>query len=228
MVSEPPHLFIRADANVQIGTGHIMRCLALAQAWQDRGGKVTFISRCESKKIQERISDEGFDLLSLEKPYPHPSDLVQTLRALSTIQQQPTIKNWLVADGYHFDSMYQKKIKEAGHKLLWIDDYGHTDHYYADIVLNQNVSAEECFYKKRETSTRLLLGTHYVLLRREFIQWQGWEREDPSIARKVLITMGGSDPDNVTLKVIQALKKVFVSGLEAKSSSAPQIPICIF
>jgi spore coat polysaccharide biosynthesis predicted glycosyltransferase SpsG len=51
-----------------------------------------------------------------------------------------------------------------------------------------------------------LLGTKYALLRREFWQWQDWERAINPIARKLLVTFGGSDPDNVTLKVIQALE----------------------
>jgi spore coat polysaccharide biosynthesis predicted glycosyltransferase SpsG len=61
----------------------------------------------------------------------------------------------------------------------------------------------------------LLLGTKYVLLRTEFLKWRGWRREIPEVARKILVTVGGSDPDNVTLKVIRALQQVDVDGLEA-------------
>jgi UDP-2,4-diacetamido-2,4,6-trideoxy-beta-L-altropyranose hydrolase len=118
-----------------------------------------------------------------------------------------------VLDGYHFDPGYQRQIREAGHRLLVIDDAAHLDHYYADMVLNQNINAERLHYPC-EPDTRLLLGTRYALLRSEFLVWRGWQRETPEVARKVLVTLGGGDPDNQTLKVMQALRQVSVGGLE--------------
>jgi len=218
------HLVIRADANSQIGTGHIMRCLALAQTWQDQGGAVTFISHCESNSLRQRLLNEGMNLINIEKPYPTTDDLECTLENLSAISRQQLTKCWLVIDGYHFDAAYQKRIKEAGYKILWIDDYGHADHYYADLVLNQNIYADESFYIHREPYTQLLLGTRYVLLRREFNSWQGWQRKIPDIARNVLVTMGGADQDNVTLKVIQALKQIEIPDLEAIIVVGPSNP----
>jgi UDP-2,4-diacetamido-2,4,6-trideoxy-beta-L-altropyranose hydrolase len=117
-------------------------------------------------------------------------------------------------DGYHFRGEYQRRIKDAGSSLLFVDDYGHAEHYSADFVLNQNVYAYEGFYQNRESYAKLLLGAKYALLRREFWQWQGWVREIPAVARKILVTLGGADPDNVTLKVIQALQEVKIEGLE--------------
>jgi len=203
------NLLIRADANSQIGTGHLMRCLALAQAWQDRGGKVVFITACESGVLRKRLVAEGFQVISIEKPCPALEDWERTSQVLA---QYP--RAWVVLDGYHFDSLYQLRIKETGHPLLVIDDMAHLEHYYADIVLNQNLHARDLKYSC-EPYTRLLLGTKYVLLRREFLKWQGWKREIPEIARKVLVTLGGADPDNVTLKVIEALQQIGVDGLEA-------------
>ncbi|MGH7452631.1 MAG: UDP-2,4-diacetamido-2,4,6-trideoxy-beta-L-altropyranose hydrolase, partial [bacterium] len=123
--------------------------------------------------------------------------------------------SWIVADGYHFGADYQRIIKEAGLCLLFIDDDGQAEHYYADIVLNQNLHARESFYAGKEPYTRLLLGIRYVLLRREFLQRREWKREIAEVARKVLVTLGGGDPDNVTLKVVQALQRVKGDGLEA-------------
>ena len=217
-------LFIRADATTDIGTGHVMRCLALAQAWQDQGGEVTFISHCESDALRQRLIDERMNPINISKPHPDPSDLDQTLKELSAISHQPSANCWIVIDGYHFDAVYQKTIKDAGYKILWIDDYGHAAHYYADLVLNQNISAGETLYENREPYTRLLLGTRYALLRREFKKWQGRVREIPTVARKVLITLGGGDPGNVTLKVLLALKQVDIPGLEAKIIVGPANP----
>ncbi len=206
----------RVDASESIGTGHLMRCIALGQAWQDNGGKVLFISHCENVALKKRLTEEGFDFIPMDKQHPDPLDLEYTLRTLHQLSiQRSWSYSWLVVDGYHFDSAYQKSIKDAGYKLLWIDDYGHAGKICADIVLNQNISADESFYTHCESYSQLLLGTNYALLRREFKQWQGWQRKIPNIARKILVTLGGGDPDNITLKVVKALKKVNISGLEA-------------
>lgn len=201
-------LLIRADVNVQMGTGHLMRCLALAQAWKAQGGEVMFITACDSPSLLQRLADEGFDTLVLERAYPDPDDWKVTSQVLATYPD-----SWVVLDGYHFDSGYQLKVKEAMHRLLVIDDMAHLEHYYADIVLNQNIHAEQLVYIC-EPYTRLLLGTCYALLRREFWPWREWRREIPDVAHKVLVTLGGSDPDNQTLKVIQALQQVEVADLK--------------
>ncbi|MCK4598756.1 UDP-2,4-diacetamido-2,4,6-trideoxy-beta-L-altropyranose hydrolase [Candidatus Bipolaricaulota bacterium] len=201
-------LIIRADANTHIGTGHLMRCLALAQAWKDSGGEVAFITACESDGLLQRLLDEGFQIVTVERSYPDPADLEATSQVLAA---HPNA--WVVLDGYHLDEVYQKQVKEAGHPLLVIDDMAHLEHYYADIVLNQNLHAAQLHYSC-EPYTQLLLGTQYVLLRREFLEWQDWKREIPEVARKVLVTLGGGDPDNVTLKVVRALQQVNVDDLE--------------
>jgi spore coat polysaccharide biosynthesis predicted glycosyltransferase SpsG len=99
----------------------------------------------------------------------------------------------------------------------------HLKHYYADIVLNQNLYAEQLHYIG-EPYTRWLLGTHYVLLRREFLARQNWKREIPEVARHVLVTLGGGDPENATLGVIQALQEIDVPGLEAIVVIGPNNP----
>ena len=220
MYLEGESLLIRADASALIGTGHLMRCLALAQGWKTRGGQATFITACESEGLRHRLSDEGFQVIMLERPYPEPADWETTSQALAARSAA-----WVVLDGYHFDSAYQRWIREAGHRLLVIDDTAHLDHYYADVVLNQNINAERLRYSC-EPYTRLLLGTRYALLRSEFLAWQGWRREIPDVARKVLVTLGGGDPDNQTLKVIRALQQVDVNGVEALVVAGGSNPHC--
>lgn len=203
-------LLIRADANVQIGTGHVMRCLALAQAWQDAGGEVSFVAAMLVPALAARLEAEKVQVVRLNVAPGSADDAAQTIHLAREMGV-----TWVVVDGYHFDGGYQRAVKDAGLKLLCIDDNGDVDHYYADVVLNQNPHANPAMYASRESYTQLLLGTRYVLLRREFLKWRNWKREVPDIARRVLVTMGGSDPDNVTLKAIQALSQVEVDGLEA-------------
>jgi len=202
-------LIVRADANGEIGYGHLSRCLALSQAAKADGYNVMFITACDSPVLNQRLGDEGFGVVSVDRPFPDPADWKATSEVLAV---HPGA--WVMLDGYHFDETYQQRARETGHRLLVIDDMAHLKHYYADIVLNQNLHAEQLNYSC-ESYTRLLLGTRYVLLRREFLKWRGWKREIPEVARKVLVTLGGGNPDNVTLKVIQALQQVDLDGLEA-------------
>jgi len=203
-------LLVRVDSGINMGSGHVMRCLALAQAWQDGGGDAVFVLATESPNAEARLTAEGFEAVHINAKLGSAEDA-----RLTTKLAHKYGASWVVVDGYHFDGDYQKIIKEAGLNLLFIDDYGHAGYYPADIVLNQNIHADEDLYRNRASYTKLLLGTRYVLLRREFLRWQGYRREIPDIARKMLVTMGGSDPQNVTLKVLQALKNIDIDGFEA-------------
>ena len=202
-------LIVRADANVTIGTGHVMRCLALAQAWQDVGGSVVFAMAESTPAVDERLRSESVKIVPL-KGAASDADAAEVAE-LTRLHQA----NWVVVDGYRFDAAYQNSLKESGLKVLFVDDNDHADHYFADLVLNQNVYANEAFYPSRENYTRLLLGPRYAMLRREFRPWRDWKREIAPVGRKVLVTMGGSDPENVTGRVVEALRMTTVEGLEA-------------
>jgi UDP-2,4-diacetamido-2,4,6-trideoxy-beta-L-altropyranose hydrolase len=203
------NLIIRADASTQIGTGHIMRCLALAQVWQDKGGCAIFVLANKSSGLENRLLSEGMQVLYLLVETGSHEDANQTLDFAQKFNAQ-----WILVDGYQFGKEYQKSIKEFGLNLLFLDDYGHAEHYYADLVLNQNISACEDLYQNREAYTQLLLGREYVLLRQEFLQWRNWLRVINSKAHKILVTLGGSDPDNVTFKVMQSLQSLGDRDLE--------------
>jgi UDP-2,4-diacetamido-2,4,6-trideoxy-beta-L-altropyranose hydrolase len=192
-----------------MGTGHLMRCLALAQTWRDKKGRVTLVTACDNGTLLRRFREEGCEVIHLRRACPDPEDWHVTSKVLA---RHPDA--WLVLDGYHFDSAYQRRVKQDGYRLLAIDDMAHLEHYYADVVLNQNAHAQGLQYSC-ENHTRVLAGTKYALLRREFLAWRTRRRENPDVASRVLVTLGGSDPDNLTLKVIQALEHVDVEGLNA-------------
>ena len=224
MKKNTENLFIRADSTNTIGTGHVMRCIALAQAWQEHDGKVTFLSHCESDKIKQRILNEGFEFLPIKMPHPDPSDLKNVLNYLTAIRNpQSAIRNWIVLDGYHFTPDYQKAIRKNDYKLLVIDDMAHLDYYHADILVNQNINAPDLNYSC-DKNTIQLLGCDYVMLRREFLEYKNCKREIPEKAKKILVTLGGADPDNVTLKVIETLKLLNDPDLEVKVVVGPSNP----
>jgi len=196
----PETLLVRADASPQMGTGHVMRCLALAQVWQQARGRVWFALARPAGPIREQLESAGCEVVELMGAVGSAED-ANAVVVLAQKQQAA----WVVADGYQFDDAYQHRLKEAELQLLLVDDYGHAKHYSADYVLNQNLGASATLYAGREATTRLLLGPRYLLLRKEFLKWREWNRPTPKVGRRVLVTLGGSDPDNVTRKVIEGL-----------------------
>jgi UDP-2,4-diacetamido-2,4,6-trideoxy-beta-L-altropyranose hydrolase len=210
----PRTLLIRADANIAMGTGHVMRCLALAQAWQDAGGLAVFAMAETTPALRARLLAESCEVLNISARAGTPADAQQT-----TAFAQEKCAEWIVVDGYQFLGTYQVALHSPRVKVLAIDDYGHAGRYAADLVLNQNVSASESLYPDRGVETRLLLGTRYCLLRREFRAWRNHDlksgRKIPEVGSRILITLGGSDPENVTARMLQSLAAIKVNNLEA-------------
>ncbi|WP_165360614.1 UDP-2,4-diacetamido-2,4,6-trideoxy-beta-L-altropyranose hydrolase [Candidatus Chloroploca sp. Khr17] len=203
------YLIIRADASTQMGTGHVMRCLAIAQAWQDSDGTGMLAAATLPPALHERLRAEAVDVRLIDAEPGSPADAAQTATIARAYRAA-----WVVVDGYQFGSSYQRALKDAGLQVLFIDDYGHADRYDADLIFNQNIYANKSLYTNRASNTKLLLGARYALLRREFWPWRGWRREIAPVVRKVLVTLGGSDPPNVTIKVIQALELLDLPELE--------------
>jgi len=217
----PSTLLIRADASISMGTGHVMRMIALAQAWQDGGGEVVFLCAEITPALEARLKEEGFLLEKIQASPGSREDLEATCAAIARYGADSIP---VALDGYQFDSDFQLGLKKAGCRLLVMDDYGHAAFYHADWVLNQNISAREELYASRAPHTRLLLGTKFALLRREFLKYRGWQRQIPEIARKVLVTLGGADPDNVTGKVIEALSPLDLEVKVVVGGSNPHLP----
>lgn len=186
-----------------------MRCVALAQAWQDNGGHAQFATVAASPGLRKRLGTEGIDILNIMAEPGSSADAAETASHARNFAA-----HWVVLDGYHFGADYQKVLKDAGCQLLVVDDHAHAAHYHADLVVNQNLHAVEDLYVNRDAHTHLLLGSRYALLRREFHRYRNLRREASPVAAKLLVTLGGSDPDNTTLRVIEALHQVRAQDLE--------------
>jgi len=196
----PKSILCRCDASAERGAGHVMRCMALAQAARVAEIRVTFVMQQGTAELEEQLHSEGCDVVHVTAE----NDIHMT----SAIAKEHSAE-WIVVDGYTFNAEYQQSIKKAGYKVLFIDDFGHCDHYSADIVLNQNIYAEESFYKNRESYVNLLLGSKYLLLRQEFLLAKR-DRISHQSSKNVLIIMGGFDTHSVTEKVQHALKNTGV------------------
>jgi Spore coat polysaccharide biosynthesis protein, predicted glycosyltransferase len=197
--AEGPTLWIRADATPAMGTGHVMRCLALAQAWRDQGGAIVFFTATENRRLITRLVQEGCEVVPVPRPHPDAADRELLLQRAAAC---PPV--WLVLDGYHFDASYAEPLRQQGVRLLVIDDTAHQKRYAADVLLNQNFGAQGLTYAG-DPQAVLLLGPTYALLRREILQQRPGERKQMPDYRRLLITLGGSDPRGLTSRVIRAV-----------------------
>jgi UDP-2,4-diacetamido-2,4,6-trideoxy-beta-L-altropyranose hydrolase len=204
-----PSLLIRADASEAIGMGHLMRCLALAQAWRRAGGKAHFACAELPDGLRERLHQERCEAVNIHADVGSECDAEQTVQLAERLSAAA-----LVLDGYRFAPGYASRLRRDGRRLLIIDDGATNATYDCDWVLNQNLSATAALYRGRARGAQLLLGPRYALLDEPFARQQP-ATETPPVARRVLVTFGGADPPNATRKVIEALARDECSGLEA-------------
>jgi UDP-2,4-diacetamido-2,4,6-trideoxy-beta-L-altropyranose hydrolase len=218
-------LVLRADADADIGTGHIMRCYALAAAWHERGGQAVFLSNLSAPPIVDRLKQAGMELVRVPETHPAAEDLILTRKVLEDCRAGHRNAQEIVAaiDGYHFGPEFQRQVKEKANRLLMVSDMVAYPFYEADVILNQNFGAENLSYPCGE-KTRVLLGSRYVLLRPEFLRWSEWTRKTSHKGKRVLVTMGGSDPENVSSSVIEALSLMKEEDLEVKVVIGPASP----
>jgi spore coat polysaccharide biosynthesis predicted glycosyltransferase SpsG/RimJ/RimL family protein N-acetyltransferase len=189
-------LLVRADGGGPIGAGHVMRQLALAQAWAARGGRVVLATAQLAGELMTRWRDGGFEVRQLPES---PGRDVAALVDLATAEEP----EWISFDGYHLAPALQEAVAGTGRRLLVVDDHGTLRHYCAEVIVDQNLGATEKDYSDRRSDTVVLLGPRYALLRREF-------GHDPPartfVSRgpfRVLVTLGGS-PDLGLLGVVRA------------------------
>lgn len=200
-------LLIRADAGANLGAGHVLRCLALAQGYRQRGGEVLLRTCLDaSSPLARRFLDCGCSVETVQEPVGSAADCQATLDCLQQVGSQH-----VVVDGYHFDHGFQNGLC-GDHRVLWIDDQAHAAPYRAAWVLNQNLHARPEHYAPRQETCTLLLGPRYALLRQEFLAWRDKPRTTAAMGRKILVTLGGGDVDFATGKVVDALHQLRTEG----------------
>lgn len=156
-------LVLRADATTEGGTGHMMRTLALSQAWIDDGGRARWLVAEAPPSLLERIEREGVEIVPVAAPAGSLADAVVVRETLGADDG-----TMAVIDGTHFGSAYLDALGEVGPRVMVIDDMADRPDYPVGLLLNQNAHADRAEYPA-DASCRFLLGTRYVLLRREFV-----------------------------------------------------------
>ncbi|EGY25805.1 acetyltransferase family protein [Desulfovibrio sp. A2] len=192
-----PLLLIRADATPVMGTGHVMRCLALAAAAQRAGLECLLLTRAKVPWLSQRIAQTGIGHVPLlgDVPAKEPADqLLRDIAAALPAGFAPdAVPPWVVLDGYHFGPDCMRAVRAAGYRLLVVDDHAHHPEYTCDILLNQNIGADGLHYTGDISLS--LFGPAHALLRDEFIaaRARATPRAFPPVARNLLLSLGGGD-----------------------------------
>jgi UDP-2,4-diacetamido-2,4,6-trideoxy-beta-L-altropyranose hydrolase len=215
-----PNIAIRVDATSQIGAGHFMRCLALADTLRERGGHVQFVGRWIPDRMRELAIGNGHRVAVLPPaPGSGPLDELAHAHWLGTSQRadaELTIEalagkrvDWLIVDHYALDARWEAALRKAAANILVIDDLADRVHD-CDVLLDQNLHDDmPARYATRvPADCRLLLGPKYALLREEFRGVRAAMRLRDGAVRRVLILMGGMDLGNFTARAIDAVSRL--------------------
>jgi len=214
----------RADASVQIGTGHVMRCLTLADELTRQGHECRFVCREHEGHLGELITSKGYGLTLLPScsdneldtkdsrsdnyarwlGVPWQEDARQTLDALT-----PWQPDWLVVDHYALDAEWERALANAVGSIMVIDDLANRCHECA-LLLDQNLGRVESDYDGLlPEDCQRLTGPGYALLRPEFanLREQSLKRRQQPELKRILISLGGVDRTNVTGQGLDALSE---------------------
>jgi len=208
---------IRVDASKQIGTGHFVRCLALADALRQQGNEIQFVCRHMQGNMTDMIFAHGHGFVILQyAPDDRGTDNLhhsfwlgtsQSVDAHETLHVLSDKKyDWLIVDHYALDSKWELTLRPAAEMLFVIDDLADRRHN-CDLLLDQNYFAEMAtrYSGKVPETCQLLLGPKYALLRDEFQQRHKHIVFRAGLVKRILVFFGGIDAKNLTLLTIESL-----------------------
>ena len=188
-------ILIRADANEQIGTGHVMRCLSIAKAFAKRGIESKFVVADERGRLL--IEQNGFSAICINSNW---QDMESELNEFMKVIYELNVKNILV-DSYYVTPKYLKILSERC-KVVYLDDMNR-ECYDVDTIINYNIYAKTYDYSGYNgTRTELLLNPQYTPLREEFEQCS---RHKIKKVTDIFVSAGGSDPERITERIMKSI-----------------------
>ncbi len=217
------HILFRADASVEMGTGHIMRCLTLADELRRRGADIHFVTRAHAGHLADLIANKGYSVTLLPlpaEPYHRSGDepahaawlgvnWEEDVRETLTALEQIGGVDWLVVDHYALDHRWETALRPLTKRLFVIDDLADRIHD-CDVLLDQNLQPEggNRYAGLVSDTCRLLLGPRFALLRPEFREARKRLRPRDGKVRRILIFFGGTDPYNLTSLALEAVRSL--------------------
>jgi UDP-2,4-diacetamido-2,4,6-trideoxy-beta-L-altropyranose hydrolase len=230
------HIAFRTDATNQIGTGHFMRCLTLADGLLRGGVKMRFVSRGLPAHLRDMLAQRSIDLASLDSEtesvttgdlqHAHwlgcsqEQDAQATQHALADRQW-----DWLIVDHYALDAHWESELRGSAKRIMVIDDIADRQHD-CDLLLDQNYypDMQTRYTGKVPAGCEMLLGPRYALLREEFRKLREHTRPRTGPVRKILVFFGGVDAANCTVQAIEALAETDLSGIRVDVVIGAQHP----
>ena len=214
-------MVVRVDSSYRIGSGHVMRCLTLADYLRAAGADVTFLCRDLDGNICTQIERNGFGVGRLPRPEPAPgprssdeyadwlevaweTDAAECRAALEVLSEGV---DWLVVDHYGLDFRWEDKLCHHATALFVIDDLADRPHH-CDMLLNHNLNpdGERRYRSLVPAGCTLLCGPPYALLRREYAALAERRERRDGVVRRMMVFLGGMDSGGVTMKVCEAVK----------------------
>ena len=203
----------RVDASQHIGSGHVMRCLVLAEALRLEGHKVLFATRSQVSDLNTFIKSKGFELIPLKQPSSwlipkHTGDYTAWLQVrveqdCEDFLSKVNSANLVIVDHYGITANWHEKVKRRlGCVLMVIDDL--VREHYADIVLDQTLNRYSLEYTQIKPCLALT-GTDYALLKPDFSVVRSRMQSLSPQNHRLLISMGGIDKPNTSLRALNAL-----------------------
>lgn len=217
-MSGRPQLLLRADGGPRTGIGHLMRCLALGQAWRDRGGTVALASACLPASLGERLAREGFERIAVAREPGSREDAELVAREARARDA------CVILDGYGFGPEYQETVAGTARRLLLVADHGRPDPGPVDLLVDQNLDAALERYPGLRAGTRGLLGPHFALLRRELRAAASTPAERRHPPRRLLVTLGGGDDGGLGERLLEALGRNALGLREVTLVAGPAHP----
>jgi UDP-2,4-diacetamido-2,4,6-trideoxy-beta-L-altropyranose hydrolase len=200
----PKTIAFRVDADSKMGTGHFVRCHAIARACEKRGWRVIWITASRGIKKFFPGSKSRTKLVFVPKKI-SPREHAWRIRACLSPGSV------VVLDGYRFSRALERELALRDLSVVTIDDNA-LRRFASQWVINGNVHAEDLAYRG-EKNTRFALGPKFYILSEEVVKAGRIPKRVNHKVKKILVTMGGADPSNQTLKVLQALAKAPLRGV---------------
>jgi UDP-2,4-diacetamido-2,4,6-trideoxy-beta-L-altropyranose hydrolase len=219
-------IVFRCDASMHFGSGHVMRCLTLANLLRENGADVLFICREHNGHLIDLIKSKGYDSLRLpirsaaddgEAKYINwlgatvKEDVEESINALKSIGQV----DWLVVDHYALDAKWENSMRAYTERIMVIDDLANRTHD-CDLLLDQNLqlkNTERRYEGLLPKECKKLIGPKYALLRPEFELARNTKTIHQNSVKRIFVFFGGNDVTNETAKVLQAIKQLNRSDL---------------
>lgn len=196
----------RVDSSRSLGSGHLMRCLTLANAMKMRGARSHFVYQALPDHLGRLIREHGYPSTEISgDQFDKKRDAQLTLDSIRSVGA-----SWVIVDHYLIDAEWESTIKVQVEKVIVIDDLANREHQ-CDFLIDQNATPLENKYEKLVApSTVQLVGAAYALIRPEFLEMRpvSIQRRACRALKTLTISMGGIDDKNISLKILQALQTI--------------------